>query len=993
MFWLKSKDILRLQIVLLNSDQLEYECSKTSAKGKEVLDFVLSSLHVEEKEYFGLRYQSEDEQVYWLELGKSVRSQLKRCIQPYRFYFCVKFYPKEPYLIHDPNTREQIYIQVKQDIFQERLTVPRVEDLVQMGADALQVEMGDFDPNLHEPGYASETDFIPPSQSLQLAQRIEQQHKKLRGRSHMEAEYSFLERASRLDLYGADMHGMVGGDDGDFSLGLTPSGIVLVKDDEKVGEYPWINLAKISKDVSCFNFRRSNILRDGGGSVMLDIRHPHTNQIRNLGFRLATKEAARHFYKCTSEHLDFFKKTNKPQGARTPSISSRILSRLRSSSQKTEESDAGSLSSRKLNRIENTRQSTSRPPTTRDRLRSTVIYEDDNKTVVLEGDDTAKVYHKVPTSRTAETQPSDPRSLSLARPGIAPRRAESPLSLKSSFSTYPQHRHQPTTRVMDDIPDIDNDSVFSNSSRMSHVLSEGTLQKKRKRSQVGENNSSGASEETDAGIGRTTPRSSALRSSLGPQQRRRLRQQGPAQRYKTHDGSSMQEALLQIPSMQAPMSLSYFQDLSLPERLAFLIQPAKSMHQLSSAGMQLSQDHHGTSMGNLHTIKARTTNTRALYPVDVNPATSRTLPRTHRVPSVQEHPSESFLPLSLVPDDGHVMSEYSFDPTGRLRKLSRFDPRETLPSLPTSSPRFGHSMGKSLPSSPMKSRSFDFKVESGPPTATEPSKPVHVRSLSHSSESTPPGRSSKRLVARQRLKSDTAFVAGGSHDFQEDHGTSAESSPLTHPFPIIPPPTPFSGDDPEPPQVPARPPFTFTSRIGSKKSSLFPGTNRNESFSNAVGHGDIELQEMRPLKEAVPEPLYDAPYGSEGPSKQVVEVDVHPRRIPSVTNPIVHNQLYTDVTGLGEPRNKPEVLNNTRSLRQVPANTMTKLGLPSNSVILSHPLAVYSTGLETQKDLYGSVSTSKSSSRSSPGEDTESSLHTLHAIYANAGDCAMYTDI
>ena len=59
---------------------------------------------------------------------------------------------------------------------------------------------------------------------------------------------------------------------------------------------------------------------------------------------------------------------------------------------------------------------------------------------------------------------------------------------------------------------------------------------------------------------------------------------------------------------------------------------------------------------------------------------------------------------------------------------------------------------------------------------------------------------------------------------------------------------------------------------------------------------------------------------------------------------------------------------------------------------------MYSTELDGKPDLYGSVSTSKSSSRSSPGEDTESGVHTtgrntLHSIYASARECAMYTDI
>ena len=52
---------------------------QVSAKGKELLDYVLDKLRLLEKEYFGLRYLDRNGQVHWLDRTKSLRKQFRKC--------------------------------------------------------------------------------------------------------------------------------------------------------------------------------------------------------------------------------------------------------------------------------------------------------------------------------------------------------------------------------------------------------------------------------------------------------------------------------------------------------------------------------------------------------------------------------------------------------------------------------------------------------------------------------------------------------------------------------------------------------------------------------------------------------------------------------------------------------------------------------------------------------------------------------------------------
>lgn len=213
-----------------------------------------------------------------------------------------------------------------------------------------------------------------------------------------EAEVRFLTYAKCLDLYGVDLHPVLGEvdvsdpytTDSGYFLGLSPSGIMMVHNDDKICEFPWKKILTIAKDIW------SSSSKDKGGSIIIRVQD-RDHKITTLGFRLATRDACKHLWKTAMEHMQFYKKRGKLDSrcASRASKLARFGSLFRASSRM--DSDSGSTGShRRMNRTEPKVQRPSSIRTPRVRSDPRVIYENDQMTVVLEDDGDVKKHMKMP---------------------------------------------------------------------------------------------------------------------------------------------------------------------------------------------------------------------------------------------------------------------------------------------------------------------------------------------------------------------------------------------------------------------------------------------------------------------------------------------------------------------------------------------------------------------------------------------------------------------
>ncbi|XP_044120183.1 band 4.1-like protein 4A isoform X3 [Neovison vison] len=283
------------EVLLLNESKLtlttQQQGIKRSTKGSVVLDHVFRHINLVEIDYFGLRYCDRSHQTYWLDPAKTLaeHKELINTGPPYTLYFGIKFYAEDPCKLKEEITRYQFFLQVKQDVLQGRLPCP-VNIAAQLGAYAIQSELGDYDPYTHTAGYVSEYRFVP-DQKEELEEAIERIHKTLMGQAPSEAELNYLRTAKSLEMYGVDLHPVYGENKSEYFLGLTPVGVVVYKNKKQVGKYFWPRITKVHFKETQFELR---------------VLGKDCNET-SFFFEARSKTACKHLWKCSVEHHTFFR--------------------------------------------------------------------------------------------------------------------------------------------------------------------------------------------------------------------------------------------------------------------------------------------------------------------------------------------------------------------------------------------------------------------------------------------------------------------------------------------------------------------------------------------------------------------------------------------------------------------------------------------------------------------------------------------------------------
>ncbi|XP_077678953.1 FERM and PDZ domain-containing protein 2 [Eretmochelys imbricata] len=254
-----------LNVILLSGQCLEVKCDIKS-KVRDVFNTAMAYANLVEHFYFGLAYLKgkeffflDDETKLYKVAPEGWNDQPKKktFIINFTLFLRIKFFVNHFNIIQHGLTRHQFYLQLRKDILEERLYC-NDETSLQLGALALQAELGNYAPEMHGKNYFRVEDYVPVSRIEKMTlESVQRELAKLHRMNHSlfedEAELEFLRVTQQLPEYGVLFHRVsqekkAAG--GDTVLGICAKGIIVyeMKNHTRIASlrFQWREMERIS---------------------------------------------------------------------------------------------------------------------------------------------------------------------------------------------------------------------------------------------------------------------------------------------------------------------------------------------------------------------------------------------------------------------------------------------------------------------------------------------------------------------------------------------------------------------------------------------------------------------------------------------------------------------------------------------------------------------------------------------------------------------------
>uniref|UniRef100_A0A7N9AQQ8 Radixin-like n=1 Tax=Mastacembelus armatus TaxID=205130 RepID=A0A7N9AQQ8_9TELE len=224
--------------------------------GKQLFDQVVKTVGLREVWFFGLQYVDSKGYVTWLKLNKKVTQQDVKKETPLQFKFRAKFFPEDvsEELIQEI-TQRLFFLQVKEAILNDENYCPP-ETAVLLASYSVQAKYGDYNNDVHKPGYLTHDRLLPQRvleqhklTKEQWEDRIQTWHEEHKGILREDSMMEYLKIAQDLEMYGVNYFEIKNKKGTQLWLGVDALGLNIYEHEDKLTPkigFPWSEIRNIS---------------------------------------------------------------------------------------------------------------------------------------------------------------------------------------------------------------------------------------------------------------------------------------------------------------------------------------------------------------------------------------------------------------------------------------------------------------------------------------------------------------------------------------------------------------------------------------------------------------------------------------------------------------------------------------------------------------------------------------------------------------------------
>ncbi|XP_032673267.1 tyrosine-protein phosphatase non-receptor type 14-like isoform X2 [Odontomachus brunneus] len=250
-----SKNQYVICVELLDSSSIECTLSIDSS-GQECLNNVTQRIGLGQPEFFGLCYICTichgKSSLRWIDMDKPLKKQLEKDAKSFTLYLRVMHYITDIQFIQDDITRLHYYLQLKNDILEEKIHCNSRQACLLVGY-SMQAEFGDYSTEKHTIDYFKQCIFFandvikaePGGQDALLHTAI-CQYKSLTNVAQSTAEELYISSVMQLEGYGNETFTAKDSSNNKVILGISVNGIMVVYPSTQTTQiYRWRDISNV----------------------------------------------------------------------------------------------------------------------------------------------------------------------------------------------------------------------------------------------------------------------------------------------------------------------------------------------------------------------------------------------------------------------------------------------------------------------------------------------------------------------------------------------------------------------------------------------------------------------------------------------------------------------------------------------------------------------------------------------------------------------------